>query len=323
MAQARLDNFTAKLDFNAGADVWANGQVIVARQGAGRRLTLDLDSRLEGLAPGVIQPVFAGQTTLKGDVQFNDDSSIALPGGLHLVSAAARLDFEGERSANGLLDFKVHAGAIPGSTTVGKLDLNASINGPLSSPTIDGAFDAGEIRVEQGSVERVEATFRASPDGPLTEEKTRILFESQASVKGLALADPAFAQAIGRELTLKMRGSASSTGEATFDVLDLSAPNFDAQYSGLLSGSKIHGKANIVARDLSRFALLAGRRAQRRSAHRRRSGRRPTLWRAERDHRRACDETRDELCDARQGHRRNARPDGRRAADAWRRFRLL
>ena len=55
-----------------------------------------------------------------------------------------------------------------------------------------------------------------------------------------------------------MRGSASSIGETTFDVLDLLAPNFDAQYSGLLSGSKIHGKANIVARDLSRFALLAG-----------------------------------------------------------------
>ena len=252
-----LDNFTAKLDFNAGADVWANGQVIVARQGAARKLTLDLDSRLEGLAPGVVQPVFAGHTTLKGDVQFNDDSSIALPGGLHLVSAAARLDFEGERSANGLLDFKVHAGAIPGSTTVGKLDLNASITGPLASPTIDGAFDAGEIRVEQGSVDRVEATFRASPDGSLSDEKTRILFESQASVKGLALADPAFAQAVGRELTLKMRGSVLK-GEATFDVLDLSAPNFDAQYSGLLSGSKIHGKANIVARDLSRFALLAG-----------------------------------------------------------------
>ncbi len=251
-----LDNFTAKLDFNAGADVWANGQVIVARQGAGRRLTLDLDSRLEGLAPGVVQPVFAGQTTLKGDVQFNDDSSIALPGGLHLVSAAARLDFEGERSANGLLDLKIHVGAIPGSTTVGKLDLNASITGPLASPTIDGAFDAGQIRIEQGSLEQVQASFRASPDGPLTEEKTRILFESQASVKGLALADPAFAQAVGRELTLNMRGSILK-GEATFDTLDLSAPNFDAQYSGLLSATKIHGKANIVAHDLSRFALLS------------------------------------------------------------------
>ena len=252
-----LDNFTAKLDFNAGADVWANGQVIVARQGAGRRLTLDLDSRLEGLAPGVVQPVFAGHTTLKGDVQFNDDSSVALPGGLHLVSAAARLDFEGGRSADGLLDLKVHAGAIPGSATVGKLDLNASIKGPLSSPTIDGAFDAGEIRVEQGSVDRVEASFRASPDGPLTEEKTRIAFEGEARVNGLALTDPAFAQAIGRELSLKMRGSVLK-GEATFDALDLTAPNFSAQYSGLLSGSKIHGKADIVARDLSRFALLAG-----------------------------------------------------------------
>ena len=252
-----LDNFTAKLDFAAGADVWANGEVVVARQGAGRRLTLDLNSRFEGLAPTVVQPVFAGQTTLKGDVQFNDDSSIALPGGLHLVSAAARLDFEGEKSPNGLLDLKVHAGAIPGSTTVGKLDLNASINGPLASPTIEGAFDAGQIRVEQGSVERVTASFRASPDGPLTEEKTRILFEGEAKVNGLALSDPAFAQAVGRELTLTMRGSASSRGEMTFDALDLSAPNFSAQYSGLLSASKIHGKANIVARDLSRFALLA------------------------------------------------------------------
>ena len=253
-----LDNFTAKLDFNAGADVWANGQVIVARQDAGRRLTLDLNSRLEGLAPGVIQPVFAGQTTLKGDVQFNDDSSIALPGGLHLVSGAARLDFEGGRSADGLLDLKVHAGAIPGSTAIGKLDLNASIKGPFSSPTIDGAFDAGQIRVEQGSVERVEASFRASPDGPLAEEKTRILFDGEAAVKGLALADPAFRQAVGSELELKARGSASSSGEATFDALDLSAPSFSAQYSGLLSRSKIHGKANIVALDLSRFALLAG-----------------------------------------------------------------
>ena len=102
--------------------------------------------------------------------------------------------------------------------------------------------------VSNCAVERVEASFRASPDGPLTEEKTRILFESQASVKGLALADPAFAQAVGRELTLNMRGSVLK-GEATFDVLDLSAPSFNAQYSGLLSRSKIHGKATIVARD--------------------------------------------------------------------------
>jgi len=253
-----LDNLTAKLDFAAGADVWANGQVVVARQGAGRRLTLDLNSRLEGLAPAVIRPVFAGETTLKGDVQFNDDSSIALPGGLHLMSASARLDFEGGKSADNLLDLKVHAGAIPGSTVIGKLDLNASINGPLSSPTIDGAFDAGQIQVAEGSVDRVEASFSASPNGPLSDEATRILFDAQATVNGLALADPAFSQAVGRELTLTMRGSASSSGEATFDALDLAAPNFEAHYSGLLARSKIRGKATIAVRNLNRFAPLAG-----------------------------------------------------------------
>jgi translocation and assembly module TamB len=254
----QLDNFTAKLDFATGADVWANGQVVVARQGAGRRLTLDLNSRLEGLAPGVIQPVFAGETTLKGDVLFNDDSSIALPGGLHLVSASARLDFEGGKSADNLLDLKLHAGAIPGAAAIGKLDLNASINGPLSSPTIDGAFDAGQIHVPEGSVDRVEASFHASPNGPLTDEAMRILFDGQATVKGLELADPAFSQAVGHELSLTMRGSASSSGEATFDALDLAAPNFEAHYAGLLALSKIHGKATIAVRDLSRFALLAG-----------------------------------------------------------------
>jgi translocation and assembly module TamB len=254
----QLDNFAAKLEFAAGADVWANGQVVVARQGAGRRLTLDLNSRLEGLAPAVIRPVFAGETTLKGDVLFKDDSSVALPGGLHLVSASARLDFEGGKSANDLLDLKVHAGAIPGAAAIGKLDLNASINGRLSRPTIDGALDAQRIRVDEGSVDRVEASFHASPNGPLTDEAARILFDGQATVNGLALSDPAFSQAVGRELTLTMRGSASSSGEATFDALDLAAPNFEAHYSGLLSRSKMRGKATIAVHDLSRFALLAG-----------------------------------------------------------------
>ncbi len=105
----------------------------VARQGAARQLTLDLNSRLEGMTPAVIRPVFAGETTLKGDVLFNDDSSIVTPG-LHLVSANARLDIEGQKTADDRLDVKIHAGAIPGSTEIGKLDLNATIAGPASAP---------------------------------------------------------------------------------------------------------------------------------------------------------------------------------------------
>ena len=158
-----LDNFTAKLDFSAGADVWANGEVVVARQGAGRRLTLDLNSRLEGMTPADHPPGLRRRDDAQGRRLVQRRFEHRHAGGLHLVSANARLDFEGGRSADNLLDLKVHAGAIPGSTAIGKLDLNASITGPLSSPTIDGAFDAGQIHVAEGSVDHVERDLPREP----------------------------------------------------------------------------------------------------------------------------------------------------------------
>jgi translocation and assembly module TamB len=252
-----LDNFDAKLNFAAGPDVWARGDVVVARQGAGRKLTLDLNSRLEGMAPAIIRPVFAGGTTLKGDLVFGDDFTIATPG-LHLVSANARLDIEGGRSADNTVGLKIHAGAIPGATEIGKLDFNASIAGPALSPTIEGAFDAGDIHVEQGSLDHVSATFRAVPNGPLTEESTRIAFEGAGAMNGLALADPALARAIGGEAKLALRGSASIGGDIAFDTLDLTSHGLDARYSGLLAPKKVHGWLEVTARDLSRFAPFAG-----------------------------------------------------------------
>ena len=252
-----LDNFDAKLDFAAGPDVWARGDVVVARQGAGRKLTLDLNSRLEGMAPPIVRPVFAGETTLKGDVFFGDNSTIATPG-LHLVSANARLDFVGGRAADNTVGVKIHAGAIPGATEIGKLDLNASIAGPALSPTIEGSFDAGDIHVEQGSLDRVSSTFRAAPNGSLAETSTRIAFEGQGAMSGLKLADPTLASAVGSEAKVALRGSASTGGDIAFDAFDLSSHDLDAHYSGLLSPTKVHGRLEVTARSLSRFAALAG-----------------------------------------------------------------
>ena len=252
-----LDNFTAKLDFSAGPDVWANGEVVVARKDAGRRLTLDLNSRLEGMTPPIIRPIFAGETTLKGDLLFNDDSTIVTPG-LHLVSGNARLDIEGGKSVNDTLDIKIHAGATPGATQIGKLDLNASIVGPIASPTIEGAFDVADIHVAEGSLEHAAATFHAAPNGSLADEATRIAFQGQAVMSGLALADPALAQAVGSEAKLTLSGSASPGGDIAFDALELAASDLDARYSGLLAPKVVRGRLEVAARDLSRFALLAG-----------------------------------------------------------------
>jgi translocation and assembly module TamB len=252
-----LDNFDAKLDFAAGPDVWARGDVVVARQRAGRKLTVDLNSRLEGMTSAIIRPVFAGETTLKGDLFFNDDSTVATPG-LHLVSANARLDIVGGRSADGTVGLKIHAGAIPGANQIGKLDLNASIVGPALSPTTEGSFDAGDIHVEQGSLDHIAASFRAVPNGPLNQETTRIAFEGQGAMSGLALADPALARAIGSEAKLALRGTATVGGDVSFDTLDFTSRDLDAHYSGLLSPKKAHGRLEVTARSLSRFAPLAG-----------------------------------------------------------------
>ncbi len=252
-----LDNFDAKLDFAAGADVWARGDVVVARQGAGRKLTLDLNSRLEGMTPAVVRPVLAGDTTLKGDMFFDDDSTIATPG-LHLVSANARLDIVGGKSADNTVGLKVHAGAIPGATQIGKLDLNASIVGPALSPVTEGSFEAGDIHVEQGSLDHIAASFRAVPNGSLNQETTQIAFEGRAAMSGLALADPALASAVGSEAKLNLHGTATVGGDISFDALDLTSHDFDVRYSGLLAPRKLHGRAEIIARDLSRFAALAG-----------------------------------------------------------------
>ena len=252
-----LDNFDARLDFAAGPDVWARGDVVVARQGAGRKLTLNLVSRLEGMAPPIVRPVFAGETTLKGDLYFDDDSTIATPG-LHLVSANARLDIAGGRSADGTLGIHIHAGAIPGASEIGKLDLNASIAGPDLSPTIEGSFDAGDIHVDEGSLDTISARFHAAPSGSLADEVTRIVFEGEGAMSGLKLADPALASAIGSEAKLALRGSASIGGDITFDTLDLTSHDLDARYSGLLSPTKVQGRLEVAARDLSRFAPLAG-----------------------------------------------------------------
>jgi translocation and assembly module TamB len=252
-----LDNFDAKLDFAAGADVWARGDVVVARQGAGRKLTLDLNSRLEAMTPAVSRPVLAGETTLKGDVFFDDDSTIVTPG-LHLVSVNARLDIVGGKSTDNTVGLKIHAGAIPGATQIGKLDLNASIVGPALSPVTEGSFEAGDIHVEQGSLDHIAASFRAVPNGPLNQETTQIAFEGQGAMTGLALADPALASAIGSEAKLNLHGTATVSGDLSFDALDLTSHDFDARYSGLLAPRKVHGRAEIIARDLSRFAALAG-----------------------------------------------------------------
>ena len=252
-----LDAFHAKLDFSAGPDIGATGQVDLTREGAGRHLALAMTSRLEGLAPTPLKSAFAGTTALKGEASIGDDGGLKIPG-LHLTSENARLDIEGSAASDHSLDLKLHVGVIPGATAMRALDFNAAITGPLSGPNLEAKFDAAGVKTAQGALDAMSATFSARSNGPISNAATRIAVLAQAEVQGLALADPALAQAVGSEVSLTLRGSASPAGEFQCDALGLVGPALRAKYAGILSADTVRGHLDVAAPDLARFAALAG-----------------------------------------------------------------
>jgi translocation and assembly module TamB len=259
-----LDAFKASLFFEAGPTIGANGHVDLHRDGPGRRLALNLQSRLEGLLPSFAGAIFAGETALEGDVFLNDNAAIAISS-LHLTSATARLDVAGGVSPDQKLDVTIHAGAIPnaqdrtraGAADIAKLEFNATAKGPLSGPQIVAKIEAEQVRVPQGALEKLTADFSAQPSGAFSDPATRIAFAAEAEASGLSLADRAWNEALGRTMKFTLRGSASSEGEAQIDDFHLALPSLNATYQGLIGPKTLHGALALQAPDLSRFAGLA------------------------------------------------------------------
>ena len=254
---------------------------------------------------------------------FNDDSTIATPG-LHLVSANARLDIEGGRSADNTLDIKIHAGAIPGATEIGKLDLDASIVGPIAEPDDRRRVRRGRHPCRRRLARRVSGDVPRRPSGAADRERRESLFEAQAAMSGLALADPALASAVGSEAKLSLRGSASPGGDVAFDTLDLVVAR---SRRALFRPARAEEGARPAGGHGTRPQPLCGARRRQRSRAKRASTAdldgAPRYGALNATIDAHATQTRHRLSDPRPGDRRRARGDRRRAHDAGRRLRLL
>ena len=250
-----LDAFHAKLAFAAGPDIGAKGSVDLTRTGAGRDLKLDLASRLAGLLPPLAAPVFAGQTKLTGDVRLGDDGA-ATTQGVTLESAAATLDVVGGLRADKVADLTVHAHAKPGPD-VGKLDLSATVKGPLPRPAADVALDVEKLKSSVGTLGRLTAHFAALPAKP-GDATAPIALTGEADMAGLALADPAEAALVGP--TGKLAFQAAATPDGTLDIaaLSLDAEALRARFSGKAARDALSGRLEADAADLGRLAPLTG-----------------------------------------------------------------
>ncbi len=259
-----LDAFDAQLTFDAGDGIGAQGSAQLRRADTTRRLTLNMAARIEGLLPSVAAPVFAGTTQLNGDIAFADSGAITIAP-LSVMSQTARLDITGGLTADQIADVKVTARAVPNaggktaaaSTEIGKLAFDATIKGPLMGPTIDATLDGRDIVTPQGKAASVTASFKATPNGDVSEKATAIPFTADARVNGLAARDPALASALGSSLSLTAAGSWSD-GVADVQSARIQTATAQASFNGRVGGKVLQGKLAADIPELSRFGSLAG-----------------------------------------------------------------
>jgi translocation and assembly module TamB len=260
-----LDAFNAKLAFAAGSGIEATGDASVNREGAARRLGLDLAAEVSGLLPEMAAPVFAGTTRLAGNVIFGDDGALAIPG-VGLTAAAAKLDIKGGLTAAHIADVRITAANVSNAggrtairdAEIGRIAFDAHVTGALDSPTIDSALEVKDTRLPSVSLGRLDASFRASPTGSIANTSTLLQLAVDAKVAGLKLENPSLAEAVGNEASLTMRGSSTIRGLVDFEVLDLKSQTIAAHFKGRAGGPELKGQLNVEAADLSCFSTLAG-----------------------------------------------------------------
>ena len=260
-----LDAFNAKLAFDAGQGVGAMGDASLNREGGGRRLGLDLAAEVSGLLPQMAAPVFAGTTRLSGNVVFGDDSAIAIPG-VELTAAAARLDVTGGVSAAQIADIRISAKNVPNAESqtalkdaeIRRLAFDAHVTGALDSPTIDSTLELEDARLPSASLSHLDASFKAAPNGSIANASTLLQLAADAKVKGLSLANPALAQAIGSEASFAMRGASTIKGLVDFQTLEIKSQTLSAGFKGRAGAAELKGRLDVAAPDLARFGAVAG-----------------------------------------------------------------
>ncbi|WOK17010.1 MULTISPECIES: translocation/assembly module TamB domain-containing protein [Rhodopseudomonas] len=257
-----LDDFAARLDFDAGDGIQANGSARLLRRGDGRDLALDLAAKIAGMLPAPAAPVFAGTTRLTGNMTFADSSAVDISA-LSLVSSAARLDIRGQLSSDQIADLTISARAMPNDGQQTSLDraaiktltFDATVKGALAGPRVDASLALEDGRIDGYRLGSLRAAFHATPSGGLTDEATSVPFQASASASGLAFADPAMTRAIGPTLSATFEG-VTKGGVAEIANSEIRTETARATFVGTAGSAQLRGRLSLQAPDLARFERL-------------------------------------------------------------------
>lgn len=258
-----LSAFAARLDFQAGPTIGAEGTANVNRTGDAYALGLALAAQIEGLLPPAVAPIFQGTTRLDGNATIADSGAVQLSQ-LRLASSVAAVELNGTMSPDQILDVRLTGRALPtdGSTTraggveLGRLALDLTAQGPLTAPQLNGTVSAGAVKLAQGSLDSLEARIDSAPiAGPNPPE--RFSFAITADARGLRLTDRALDRAVGNTISVVARGEVSTEGIADVAEASITTPTASASFTGRVGGSVLDGTLAARIGSLAPFSGLA------------------------------------------------------------------
>jgi translocation and assembly module TamB len=266
--EGKLDAFAAKVQLVAGSTIGVNGDVTLRREQGGRRLDIDLSTRVEGLLPAPAQPLFAGGALAQGTVRLRDDGAMQFEH-VGLESDVARLEIDGAVSAARIADLRVVGRALEPKTNAARSDVrietlvfDTTIKGPVAAPTLAAALDLKRARTSDVAVETATARIDLAPvppaPGASADAKPSFDLTLRADMDGLKLADPAFARAVGDRATIDGAARIAPDGVADVSRLKLDSPALDARFKGRVGPREMAGRLDLVLADLSRFADVTG-----------------------------------------------------------------
>lgn len=279
-----LDAFEATIAAKAG-EAGAEGSAKIARDGAARRLDLDLTARLADLLSRELAPLFAETTKIEATAHLADDGAkaldrLALTASAFQLGASGRLGADGKGAGNAKLSAADlgRFSRLAGRDLRGALDLSANLSGaPLDgavTAALDGAvtgLGSGVAAVDGlvGENLRLSGKVATLPDGGLSFEKLALdgahvsaLIDGEATKQKAAIdakIDLPELKYAGLPLTGRANVTAAVTGALDKPDATLKMTLEDATANGRpIPKLALQGEAHDVLGQLTALATLDG-----------------------------------------------------------------
>jgi len=262
-----LDALRAQLVLTAGDQGRIDGAAEVSREGKARRIKIGLNGDVSRLVQPAYAPLVEGTTKLSAEALAPDEgpieiSDVTLDAPSLQLGARGTVDSTAETIA---ISYDLKAGEVgrfgsmlPAGVSWVSLSALGTAKGPLDHPEIKATIDGGGLAAPQGGAETARIAFTATPDGPLTQDSTRVAVVADATADGVKFADDRLFT-LGRSFSLSADATTTLRGEADVRRAEIKLANAVATYVGQVSPEAAKGKATLKASDLSTLAPLAGR----------------------------------------------------------------